>query len=103
MSASDLAAKWRLEVSSPFITTEVRQAVRACAADLEKWVRDEENALLTPKEASLECGLAPATIRKKLANGVLPNEGGPHRPRVRRRVLKEALSKQVARKLEVVR
>lgn len=96
----DLAAEWRERVASPFVPVDVRRAVEACAHELEAAVVERENELLSPKEAAAETGLAPATIRKRLSTGKLPNEGSPNRPRVRRRDLYESTG--VARRLRVV-
>jgi len=62
-------------------------AVEACAGDLEAWLDQWADALLTPQEAAAETGLKAETIAKKIANGELPNAGRRYRPRVRRRDL----------------
>lgn len=62
-------------------------AVEACAGDLEAWLDEWADALLTPQEAAAETGLKPETISKKIASGELPNAGRKYRPRVRRRDL----------------
>lgn len=103
MNLHSLATNWRRQVDSPFVPDEVRRAVEACAADLESFARDQDNALLSPKEAAKECGLKPATIRKRLSDGRLPNEGGKGRPKVRRAALRQAMSDGVANRLELVR
>lgn len=74
---------------------------RQAAAELEAEEARRMDQLLSPKEAAREVAWAEGTIRKKLASGELLNEGGPRKPKVRRRVLLDAVHGE--RKLAVVR
>lgn len=59
-------------------------AVESCASDLEEEDRRLSLEMLTLEQAEGESGYSYSALQKMVADGRLPNAGGPHRPRIRR-------------------
>jgi hypothetical protein len=92
--------RWWREAHNPLFSSEVQAAFNVCARELQEAMSEHDDAMLSPKEAARECRWTVGTIRKMLADGRLPNEGSPGRPKVRRKALQDAVNG--TRKLRVV-
>lgn len=87
LPAQKLARDWRQEADhlERRGLQEHADLLRSCADDAEEEARRWEMEVLTLDEASEESELSRATLRKKVADGVIPNAGKRNAPKIMRR------------------
>jgi len=86
MGVQALAQRWRDDAVLLRRRGAEAQAtvLESCASDLEEEERRLSLETLTLEEAEGESGYSYGALQKMVADGRLPNAGGPHRPRIRR-------------------
>lgn len=84
-----LAEEWREEAAQlrRYGAAPQAKAVEACAEDLERGIQAWATEPLTVAAAAAESGYSERRLRELLADGQIPNAGGPGAPRLRRRDL----------------
>jgi hypothetical protein len=89
MAVEALAQRWRDEVVLLRRRGADAQAaaLESCASELEEEVRRLSLEALTLEQAAEESGYSYSAVQKMVATGRLPNAGGRHSPRIRRRDL----------------
>jgi len=85
LTPGDLPALWRSKAESlrPYAEPVARAFDRA-ADDLERALHTEVDELLTLTDAAAMSGYSPDHLGRLIKQGVIPNAGRPHAPRIRR-------------------
>ena len=85
LAPRDLPARWRstAETVRPYAESAARAFDRA-ADELERALHTEVDELLTLTDAAEMSGYSPDHLGRLIKQGVIPNAGRPHAPRIRR-------------------
>ncbi len=81
-----LAERWRAQAAILRLRGADPQAatLESCAADLETYERERELEAITLTQAAAESGYSYSALQKMVGQGIIPNAGKPHSPRLRR-------------------